>query len=94
MVHTGQNFTPELRDFFFKDLKLRKPDYELDIDTSGYGAEVAGTFQISDWWRLRANYSFLQLQLHKKPGSNDPVLEGAEGDRFGASLPSKALSAS
>ena len=41
MVHTGQNFTPELRDFFFKDLKLRKPDYELDIDTSSYGKEVA-----------------------------------------------------
>ena len=50
------------------------------IDGESYGAEVAGTFQISDWWRLRANYSFLQLQLHKKPGSNDPVLEGAEGD--------------
>ena len=27
MVHTGQNFTPELKDFFFRDLKLRKPDY-------------------------------------------------------------------
>ena len=26
MVHTGQNFTPELREFFFKDLRLRKPD--------------------------------------------------------------------
>ena len=24
MVHTGQNFTPELKDFFFEDLKLRK----------------------------------------------------------------------
>ena len=23
MVHTGQNFTPELKDFFFEDLKLR-----------------------------------------------------------------------
>lgn len=41
MVHTGQNFTPELRGFFFKDLCLRKPDYELNIDTSGYGKEVA-----------------------------------------------------
>ena len=41
MVHTGQNFTPELRDFFFEDLELRKPDFELDIDTSGYGREVA-----------------------------------------------------
>jgi UDP-N-acetylglucosamine 2-epimerase (non-hydrolysing) len=41
MVHTGQNFTPELREFFFKDLCLRQPDYELNIDTSGYGREVA-----------------------------------------------------
>ena len=29
MVHTGQNFIPELKDFFFQDLQLRKPDYEL-----------------------------------------------------------------
>ncbi|MFB9265867.1 non-hydrolyzing UDP-N-acetylglucosamine 2-epimerase [Bradyrhizobium erythrophlei] len=48
MVHTGQNFTPELRDFFFKDLKLRSPDYELDIDTSGYGPEVADVIRKSD----------------------------------------------
>lgn len=41
MVHTGQNFTPELREFFFKDLCLRKPDFQLNIDTSGYGKEVA-----------------------------------------------------
>lgn len=41
MVHTGQNFTPELREFFFNDLRLRQPDYELNIDTSGYGKEVA-----------------------------------------------------
>ena len=41
MVHTGQNFTPELKDFFFDDLKLRKPDYDLNIDTSGYAKEVA-----------------------------------------------------
>src|SRR3990167_8594713 len=41
MVHTGQNFTPELREFFFHDLCLRKPNYELNIDTSGYGKEVS-----------------------------------------------------
>jgi UDP-N-acetylglucosamine 2-epimerase (non-hydrolysing) len=41
MVHTGQNFTPELREFFFNDLRLRKPDFELNIDTSSYGREVA-----------------------------------------------------
>lgn len=48
MVHTGQNFTPELRDFFFKDLKLRKPDYEMGIDTSSYGKEVADVILKSD----------------------------------------------
>ena len=48
MVHTGQNFTPELKDFFFEDLKLRKPDYQLDIDTSSYGREVADVIAKSD----------------------------------------------
>ena len=48
MVHTGQNFTPELKDFFFKDLELRKPDYEMGIDTSSYGKEVADVVQKSD----------------------------------------------
>jgi UDP-N-acetylglucosamine 2-epimerase (non-hydrolysing) len=41
MVHTGQNFTPELRDFFYRDLCLRTPDFDLQIDTSGYAEEVA-----------------------------------------------------
>src|SRR5665213_126909 len=48
MVHTGQNFTPELREFFFKDLRLRKPDYELGIDTKSYGREVADVIRKSD----------------------------------------------
>lgn len=48
MVHTGQNYTPELKDFFFRDLQLRKPDYELGIDTSSYGQEVADVIKKSD----------------------------------------------
>lgn len=48
MVHTGQNFTPELKAFFFRDLKMRKPDYELGIDTSTYGKEVADVILKSD----------------------------------------------
>ena len=48
MVHTGQNHTPELKDFFFDDLKIRKPDFELGIDTSNYGAEVADVIKKSD----------------------------------------------
>lgn len=48
MVHTGQNFTPELKDFFFRDLELREPDYQLNIDTSSYGREVADVIVKSD----------------------------------------------
>lgn len=48
MVHTGQNFTPELKDFFFRDLELREPDYQLNIDTSSYGREVADVIAKTD----------------------------------------------
>ena len=48
MVHTGQNYTKELKDFFFRDLELRQPDYELQIDTSSYGKEVADVVRKSD----------------------------------------------
>lgn len=48
MVHTGQNFTPELKDFFFKDLQLREPNYQLGIDTSSYAKEVADVILKSD----------------------------------------------
>lgn len=48
MVHTGQNYTKELKDFFFKDLELRAPDYQLTIDTSNYGDEVSDVIRESD----------------------------------------------
>jgi UDP-N-acetylglucosamine 2-epimerase (non-hydrolysing) len=48
MVHTGQNYTKELKDFFFKDLELREPDYQLAIDTTNYGMEVSDVIRESD----------------------------------------------
>lgn len=48
MVHTGQNFTKELKDFFFRDLELREPDHQLSIDTSSYGREVADVISKTD----------------------------------------------
>lgn len=48
MVHTGQNYTKELKDFFFKDLELRKPDYQLAIGTKNYGMEVSDIIRESD----------------------------------------------
>ena len=37
VVHTGQNFDPELNEFFFRDLQLRKPDYYLNAVGSDLG---------------------------------------------------------
>jgi len=48
MVHTGQNFTPELKDFFFRDLGLRPPDVQLQIETASYGKEVADVIRKSE----------------------------------------------
>ena len=30
LIHTGQNFSRELNDIFFQDLKIKKPDFQLN----------------------------------------------------------------
>jgi UDP-N-acetylglucosamine 2-epimerase (non-hydrolysing) len=37
IVHTGQNWDYELNEIFFKDLRVRKPDYFLGVDTTTLG---------------------------------------------------------
>ncbi len=41
MVNTSQNYTKELNSVFFDDLNIRKPDYDLKVNTEAYGVEVA-----------------------------------------------------
>jgi len=41
LVHTGQNYDPNLSDIFFQELDLRLPDIHLGIQASGF-AEQAG----------------------------------------------------
>ena len=50
------------------------------IEGETYGFELASTWQATDWWRIRANYTFWKLNLHRKPGSTDPLNEQAETD--------------
>ena len=45
LVHTGQNYDYELNEIFFKDFKLRKPDYFLDAAT-GTAVETIGNILI------------------------------------------------
>jgi UDP-N-acetylglucosamine 2-epimerase len=43
LIHTGQNSDPNLKDVFFRDLKLREPDYYLESDTSSFTRLMADT---------------------------------------------------
>ncbi len=43
MIHTGQNYDYELNQIFFEDLRLRKPDYYLGVDTSSLGHVLGET---------------------------------------------------
>ncbi len=45
LVHTGQNYDYELNEVFFKDLKLRKPDYFLNA-AIGSAVETIGNILI------------------------------------------------
>jgi iron complex outermembrane receptor protein len=44
-----------------------------------YGVEFAPGWQVTDWWRLQAAYTFLQMQLHHGAGSGDTTSERDEG---------------
>jgi len=48
MVNTNQNFTYELNQVFFSDLKIRKPDYNLKISTGEYGKEIGEIIEKSE----------------------------------------------
>jgi len=45
LVHTGQNYDYELNEVFFKDFKLRKPDYFLNAAT-GTSVETIGNILV------------------------------------------------
>ena len=40
LVHTGQNFDPNLSDIFFKELKVRKPDHYLGVKGETFGHQL------------------------------------------------------
>ena len=50
------------------------------IRGAGTGFEVAPDWKPVSWWELRASYSFLNMSLETKSGSNDPTsVAGDEG---------------
>jgi iron complex outermembrane receptor protein len=43
-----------------------------------YGAELTGSYRITDRWRLRAGYTELRIQIDPKPGSTDTTRGSGE----------------
>ncbi|MDO8557248.1 MAG: UDP-N-acetylglucosamine 2-epimerase (non-hydrolyzing) [Candidatus Jorgensenbacteria bacterium] len=41
MVHTGQSYDYEMNQVFFDDLKVRKPDYFLEVKSETLGGQIA-----------------------------------------------------
>ena len=44
-----------------------------------YGFEFTPSWQATDWWRLQAGYSYLQMELHRDSSSLDMLTELDEG---------------
>jgi iron complex outermembrane recepter protein len=45
-----------------------------------YGVELTAEYRVTDWWRLRAGYTELQLHIWPKPGSTDRSDGSAESN--------------
>ncbi|MGB7541431.1 MAG: TonB-dependent receptor [Burkholderiales bacterium] len=41
------------------------------MEGNTYGVETWGSYDISDWWQLKAGYTYLRKDLRFKPGSGD-----------------------
>jgi iron complex outermembrane receptor protein len=65
--------TIEPNGIFFQSVVGNKMEGET------YGGELAATFQALSNWRWNGGYSYLEMQLHRKPGSGDATAEAAEG---------------
>ena len=48
LVHTGQNFSPELNEVFFKEMRIRKPDYLFSVAGSTPMNSIAQILETTD----------------------------------------------
>jgi len=48
LVHTGQNYDYELNEIFFEDLKVKKPDYFLDVAGKNVAQTIGNVISRSD----------------------------------------------
>jgi UDP-N-acetylglucosamine 2-epimerase (non-hydrolysing) len=54
VVHTGQHYSPELSDVFFRQLGIRPPDVHLEAGSGTHGQQTARILESFEAWILRA----------------------------------------
>lgn len=47
--------------------------YGNNLTAETYGIEIAADWRPADWWRIQANYAYVNVQLHLAANSTDPV---------------------
>jgi UDP-N-acetylglucosamine 2-epimerase (non-hydrolysing) len=47
LVHTGQNYDPNLSDIFFEELGVRKPDEHWDVRSGGFAGQIGSILEKS-----------------------------------------------
>jgi UDP-N-acetylglucosamine 2-epimerase (non-hydrolysing) len=45
MINTQQNFNDNLNKIFFKQMNIREPDYNLNVDTTNFGTQISDTMK-------------------------------------------------
>ncbi len=40
LIHTGQHYNDNMSDIFFRELQIKKPDYNLSVGSKGHGAQT------------------------------------------------------
>jgi UDP-N-acetylglucosamine 2-epimerase (non-hydrolysing) len=48
VIHTGQNYDPNLNDVFFEELKVRKPDHFLGVRGASFGEQIGKILAASE----------------------------------------------
>lgn len=72
LIHTGQHYDKNLSDIFFKELKIRKPDYNLKIGSGTQGYQTAKAIQGLEKLFLQNKYDLVIVI-----GDATPTLSGA-----------------
>ena len=48
--------------------------FDNKMDGETYGIEIAANYQATDYWRLFAGYTYLQIEMHPEPAISESVL--------------------